>query len=192
MNYLAHAYLSFDKGEILTGNFIADTLKGSSKGYNEQIRKGIALHHKIDEFTDNNKYFQMSADRIDSKFGLYAMIIIDMFYDHFLAVNWSRYHDEPLPYFVAGVYKTMLSAYPILPIRMKRMLPYMVSANWLEYYGNPHCFRHFLRGLSFRARHAPDLKDAAGEIFIHYEALDEDFNNFMSEIIPYVKNLQKI
>ncbi|HOY32971.1 MAG TPA: acyl carrier protein phosphodiesterase [Bacteroidales bacterium] len=191
MNYLAHAYLSFDKGDILVGNFMTDTLKGKSDGYNEQIRKGILLHRKIDEFTDDNKYFQTSMARIDCKFGLYAAIIIDMFYDHFLAANWYRYHDESLSHFAANVYKTMLAAYPILPVRMKRMLPFMVIGNWLDYYRNPGCFRHFFRGLSFRARHAHNLHDAAEEIFKHYDELDRDFSNFMDEIIPFVKKIQK-
>jgi len=190
MNYLAHAYLSFDKGEILIGNFIADTLKGSPARYNEQIRSGVRLHHKIDEFTDNNEYFKTSVNRIDSKFSLYAPVIIDMFYDHFLAANWSRYHGENLSLFVAGVYKTLLLEYPILPIRMKRMLPHMVSTNWLEYYRNPNSFRLFFRGLSFRTRYAKNLNEAAGEIFNHYDELDHDFRNFMNEIIPYVKGLQ--
>jgi len=191
MNYLAHAYLSFDTGDILIGNFIADTLKGRSDGYNEQIRKGLALHHKIDEFTDNNEHFKKSTDRIDKKFGLYSGVIIDMFYDHFLAANWSKYHDVSLSQFVARVYKTMLASYPILPIRMKRMLPFMVMGNWLEYYKNPHCYRHFFKGLSLRARHAPGLKEASAEIFVHYKEFGDDFSKFMDDIIPYVKTLQK-
>jgi len=190
MNYLAHAYLSFDEGEILTGNFIADTVKGNSAKFNDRVREGIRLHHKIDEFTDNNLHFRKSVRRLDGKYGPYAPIIIDMFYDHYLAVNWSRYHQDPLPYFIAGVYGTLLAFYPILPARMKRMLPYLVSINWLEYYQNPSCFRHFFLGLSFRAQNATNLRDAASEIFSHYEEFNDDFINFMSEIIPYVKNLQ--
>ncbi len=190
MNYLAHAYLSFDKGDILVGNFIADTVKGKSHHYNEQIRKGIRLHHMIDEFTDSNAHFIRSSNRIDKKFGLYSTIIVDMFYDHFLAANWNKYHDESLSHFVAGVYKTLLLHYPILPPRMKRMLPHMVVTNWLEYYGNPNSFKLFFRGLSMRMRHSSNFKEAAGEIFRHYNELDNDFSCFMDEMIPFVRNLR--
>lgn len=189
MNYLAHAYLSFDKGEILIGNFMADTVKGNTKHYNEQIRKGIRLHHLIDDFTDNNEHFKRSAGRLGDKFGFYSPVIIDMFYDHFLAVNWKRYHEESLSGFIWNVYKTMLSVYPVLPLLMKRMLPYMVMTNWLEYYKNPYSFRLFFKGLSMRTRHPGSFNNAAPEIFKHYDEFDHDFNNFMSEIIPYVKNL---
>ena len=55
MNYLAHAYLSFNQQEILVGNMISDFVKGKTKfNYPEGIQKGIALHRAIDEFTDTH------------------------------------------------------------------------------------------------------------------------------------------
>jgi len=189
MNYLAHAYLSFGNKNILIGNFIADTVKGKSLHYPEEIRKGIRLHHRIDEFTDSNEFFKLSVSRIDPKFGMYATIIIDMFYDHFLAANWSHYHSESLERFAEKVYAAVLSEYTILPMRMKRMLPHMMSSNWLVYYGNRDSFKHFFKGLALRARYAPDLNLAANEINVHYNELNRDFINFMAEMIPYVKSL---
>jgi len=55
MNYLAHAYLSFNVPSILVGNMISDFVKGSSKlGYPVSIQKGIMLHRDIDAFTDTH------------------------------------------------------------------------------------------------------------------------------------------
>ncbi len=190
MNYLAHAYLSFDDKDVLIGNFIADTVKGNAHRYSDEIRKGIRLHHKIDAFTDSNFYFKESVKRIDHKFGLYGTIIVDMFYDHFLAANWSRFHQDSLPRFAQRVYAAVLTEYPILPMRMKRMLPHMMSSNWLVYYADANSFKNFFRGLATRTRFAPNLHEAAEEIHIHYQDLNDDFLKFMDEMIPYVKNLQ--
>ena len=189
MNYLAHAYLSFGFGDILIGNYIADTVKGKYDRFPEEIQKGIRLHHLIDEFTDSNPHFKRSVSRIDKSFGNYAAIVVDMFYDHFLAKNWSRYSDISLPKFAEKVYATLLAQYVILPPRMKRMLPHMFTSNWLVYYGDANSFNQFFRGLARRTRFAPDLGNAAGQIHLHYEELNADFISFMDEMIPYVKSL---
>ena len=55
MNFLAHAYLSFDYTDILLGNMISDYVKGKKKfEYPPEIQSGIMLHRMIDEFTDNH------------------------------------------------------------------------------------------------------------------------------------------
>jgi acyl carrier protein phosphodiesterase len=113
-----------------------------------------------------------------------------MFYDHFLAANWNRYSDMPLPKFAEKVYAVLLSKYQILPPRMKRMLPHMFTSNWLVYYGDPNSFNHFFKGLSRRMRFAPDMSKAARQIHLHYKELNEDFIAFMDEMIAYVKTLK--
>lgn len=190
MNYLAHAYLSFDFGDVMIGNYIADTVKGNYDRFSENIRKGIRLHHLIDNFTDSNVHFKRSVSRIDNGFGLYANIIVDMFYDHFLAINWSRYNDTSLPGFAQKVYASLLLNYQILPQRMKRMLPHMHASNWLVYYGDVNSFNHFFKGLAIRTRYAPNLAKAAGEIHEHYDELNHDFIALMDEMIVYVKSLK--
>jgi acyl carrier protein phosphodiesterase len=192
MNYLAHAYLSFGFDDVLIGNYIADTVKGKYDRFPEDIQKGIRLHHLIDEFTDSNPHFKRSVSRIDKSFGNYGGIVVDMFYDHFLAANWSRYSEISLPKFAEKVYATLLSKFVILPMRMKRMLPHMFTSNWLVYYADANSFSHFFIGLARRTRYAPDLAKAAQEIHEHYDELSADFLAFMDEMIPHVKNLKNI
>jgi len=59
VNYLAHAFLSNNNADLLIGNFIADHLRGNNfEGYSQEVQKGILLHRKIDEFTDNHPNFK--------------------------------------------------------------------------------------------------------------------------------------
>ena len=101
MNYLAHIYLSGEDDFVKIGNFIADGIKGRKyKLYPGKIQIGILLHRKIDWFSDNDDIFKKSKRRLDKKYGHYKGVIIDIFYDHFLAKNWKNF----FLYFVAGIY----------------------------------------------------------------------------------------
>lgn len=191
MNYLAHAYLSDTDEDCLIGNFIADTVKGRFGRFNPGVQRGIRLHHAIDEYCDANVHFRRSVSRIEGRQGLYAPVIVDIYYDHFLASGWNDYHYLPLPHFTATVYRILLSRFDELPFRMKRMLPYMISSNWLVAYGEVHNLRRFFTGLSSRASSAPLMKDAVTDLKLHYKELGEDFTLFMKDIRPYIHEILK-
>lgn len=86
LNFLAHLYLSENNTNIMIGNFIADHIKGNRFSHlNSEIQKGIRLHREIDTFTDSHVITKKSKRRLHKRYGLYAGIIIDIFYDHYLA-----------------------------------------------------------------------------------------------------------
>src|SRR5436190_1400278 len=117
MNFLAHAYLSGGDEKILVGNFIGDFVKGRQElqRFEERVRKGIELHRSIDEFTDRHPVVGETKNRLRPKYGHYSGVISDVFYDHYLAANWSLYHPSPLGEFASGVYSTVAKHDPILP-----------------------------------------------------------------------------
>ena len=97
MNFLAHIYLSGTDEKILVGNFMGDYVKGRDYlKYPEDIRKGLLLHRQIDFYTDNHPIVKNSKKRIESVYRKYSGIIIDIFYDYFLATNWPDYSITPL------------------------------------------------------------------------------------------------
>jgi acyl carrier protein phosphodiesterase len=137
MNFLAHLYLSGDSKEIMIGNFIADGIKGKHPiNYNAGIIEGIALHRKIDEFTDHHPVVALSKDRLRPRYAKYSSVIIDIFYDHYLACNWHKYSPTPLNEYASGVYKLMNDNLELMPPLVLKFLPYMVSGNWLFNYSN--------------------------------------------------------
>src|SRR4029077_7560850 len=73
MNYLAHAYLSFNQSEILVGNMISDFVKGKRKfDYPSGIQKGIDLHRAIDQFTDQHSATKEAKEFFRPDYRLYA------------------------------------------------------------------------------------------------------------------------
>jgi len=92
MNFLAHAYLSGTDPKILIGNLIGDFVKGKQMdAYSEQLKNGIQLHREIDHYTDHHNVTLKSKKRLRSQFRHYSGVIVDMFYDHFLAFHWNKY-----------------------------------------------------------------------------------------------------
>ena len=97
MNFLAHLYLSQNDTNIMIGNFIADHIRGNHyEEFSKEIQQGIFLHREIDTFTDAHEIVRKSKRRLHERYRHYAGVIIDIFYDYFLAKNWSDYSAIPL------------------------------------------------------------------------------------------------
>jgi len=97
MNFLAHIYLSGDNEQVKIGNFMADSIKGKKYlKYPGDLQKGIILHRAIDYYTDTHPVFKQSTQKLFPEYGHYSGIIVDIFYDHFLASNWKKYSEVPL------------------------------------------------------------------------------------------------
>src|SRR6266498_5737073 len=108
MNYLAHAYLSFNRPGILVGNMISDFVKGKKKyGYSEEIQQGIALHREIDRFTDTHAGTKEAKEIFRPAYRLYAGALIDVVYDHFLALDENEFTDESLKAFTIKTYSLL-------------------------------------------------------------------------------------
>jgi acyl carrier protein phosphodiesterase len=92
MNYLAHAYLSFEITDITVGNMISDFVKGKQKlDYPIAIQQGIMLHRFIDSFTDSHAVTRQAKSFFKEAYGLYAGPLVDVVYDHFLANDPLRF-----------------------------------------------------------------------------------------------------
>ena len=136
MNFLAHAYLSGGHTQILLGNVIGDFIKGRQAlaGLDAPIAAGVELHRAIDEFTDNHEVVHNSKKRLRPKYRHYAGVIVDVFYDHFLAVNWKKFHHQTLADFARDTYATLQHFSNALPADFQMMLPEQAPAAIAESY----------------------------------------------------------
>jgi acyl carrier protein phosphodiesterase len=108
VNFLAHLHVAHDTPDSLVGNAIADHIKG--KAFNElppTIQLGIRQHRAVDAFTDSHQHVQRSITRMSENWGWFSGIIIDVYYDHILAINWDRYSREPLREFTTRMNLTL-------------------------------------------------------------------------------------
>jgi len=153
MNFLAHIYLSFEDDEITLGNFMADSIRGNKfKHLPDRVQKGILLHREIDTFTDTHAIPKKSSKRLHKNYSHYSRVIVDIFYDHFLAKNWKSYSDTPLNIFVEDFYDLLEDNYTILPFGVKRMMPYMIADNWIFNYAKMEGIGTVLNGMNRRTK----------------------------------------
>jgi len=188
MNFLAHIYLSGDHDQIKIGNFMADSIKGKKYlKYPEEIQNGIVLHRAIDYYTDTHPVFKQSTKRLFSKYGHYSGIIVDIFYDHFLAANWAKYSGTPLEKYTHDFYELLEKNYEILPTKVKGFLPYMVQDNWLLSYASMDGIEKVLSGMNRRTGRKSDMHMATNELKEHYQDFQFEFEIFFDEVIIFSK-----
>ncbi len=188
MNFLAHIYLSFDDDEITLGNFMADSIRGNKyKHLPERVQEGIFLHREIDTFTDAHPIPKKSSKKLHYNYGHYSRVIVDIYYDHFLAKNWDTYSDEPLAHFVDRFYNLLADNYAILPARVKGMMPYMISDNWLLNYGNLEGIGKVLNGMNRRTKNKSRMNFAIIDLEEHYDVFEAEFNAFFVELVGFSK-----
>ena len=188
MNFLAHAYLSGDKPDILIGNFIADHITGNDYDhYRKGIIQGIYLHRKIDSFTDSHPRFLSSKRRLHPNYHKYSGVIVDMFYDHFLANYWSSWSSCGLTEFTERSYAVLIQNFNILPARTRRILPYMVEDNWLASYADLNFLQLSLQGLATRTPHRSGMEKAVTDLRAHYDLFHSEFRDFFPDLASYAK-----
>ncbi len=189
MNFLAHAYLSGDNPKILVGNFIGDFVKGSDlhERYDSSIANGIELHRMIDTFTDSHPVVLNSKIRLRETYRHYAPVIVDMYYDHFLAVKWDQYHHISLADFASNTYQVLANNNAILPEKFQHMLAYMMRGNWLVNYGKVEGIQRALTGMSRRTSFNSKMEDAVNDLRKHYQAFGDEFELFFPDLVQYAK-----
>ena len=191
MNYLAHLYLADESAESVIGNMLADFVKDDFREkYSDEVCRGILLHRKIDVFTDAHPVFIDSRNRLDEKFRLLKGIIIDVFYDHFLARNWEQFSAVPLEQFCSRVYAIFHENRTLLPQRLLKFLPRMISENWLLSYREVEGISWTLRGLSNRLSRKNRMAESVDELIRHYDVLQSDFMEFFPQVIEYVQSVK--
>ncbi|MFO7924468.1 MAG: ACP phosphodiesterase [Bacteroidales bacterium] len=193
MNFLAHIYLSGDSDEVKVGNFIGDYVKGRNyEKYPELVRKGIILHRKIDSFTDCHPIVNQSKMHLRKRFRRYSGVIVDIFYDHFLASEWGMFSKHPLPQYVINMYEILVSNYFILPDEIKTFLPFFIINNWLESYTSIEGIEGVLRRMTKRTSLPNETTFAISELRKNYHLFRDDFLKYFPLLIDYVEKRHSI
>lgn len=187
MNFLAHLYLSRTSPALMVGNFIADGVKGKAFGqYPTAIAKGILMHRAIDTFTDQHPIVTHSKALLWPAYGKYAAVLVDIFYDYFLAKNWKEYHKQTLPVFAKETYRMLEEYQPIFPERPKRFYQYMVEYDILSNYASLNGIQQALNGMSRRAAFVSNMEKATKELKLYEPEFETHFKAFFPELEKHV------
>jgi len=187
MNYLAHALLSFNDPDILTGNMISDFVKGKAKfEYPVSIQKGIQLHRMIDSFTDDHKVTARAKEFFRPQYRLYSGAFIDIVYDHFLALDKKQFEEyNGLEDFTLLTYDLLEKNKIYFPLPFKNMFPYMKAQNWFYHYRLKEGMHKSFGGLVHRAAYLHESEIAFQIFNEQYKVLENCYLDFFPDLKAY-------
>lgn len=191
MNFLGHLYLSGSDPEVIVGNFMGDAVKGRDLSrFSPGIERGLRLHRAIDSFTDVHPMLSEGRQRVHAHAGRYASVVMDLFYDHLLASNWSMFSEEPLARFAQRMYRLLSEHEARMPERTRRMLPYMVSGDWLTSYSTLEGIARALEGLSRGVPAGAPMRGAEGVLLAYLDRYTSEFNAFLPAVEAHTRPLR--
>lgn len=196
MNFLAHALLSFSDENLLIGNFIADDVKGKKYlDFPEPIQHGILLHRFIDSFTDTHVLVRQSKNHFRSQFDKFSGPLVDIFFDHLLAIFWEKYTPMSLRDFTYNSYKVLRRNFDLLPADSQYFLGYAIKYDILFAYKEKTAIEKVLVGMTHRYRAPYALVEAYPTFEAHRLEMEHDFQAFMPEIMlqcqTFLDNLRR-
>ena len=167
-------------------NFLADHIRANKfDHFPIRVQKGILLHREIDTFTDSHPIVRQSSKRLHKNYSHYSRVIVDIYYDHFLAKNWSSYSQVPLDRYVDRFYDLLEENFQMLPAATQQMMPYMISDNWLLNYANLPGISRVLNGMNRRTKNRSKMNFAIVDLQEHYMEFELEFTAFFKELIIF-------
>ncbi len=188
MNYLAHLFLADDTPESLVGAMLGDFVKGAAKNnYPPIIQRNIELHRSIDSYTDAHLIVRSAKAFVAPERRRFAGVLLDIFYDHYLAKHWLSFSPVELPSFTANVYAALREHQTQLPEKLQRMLPFMLAEDWLGSYRQVAWIELTLQRMAQRLTKGHLLASGIEDLHTHYDQFEADFLTFFPELISFVK-----
>lgn len=187
MNFLAHALLAGAMPGDRCGGVAGDFVKGLLPGpLPEALAAGVALHRRIDSFADTHPAFLASRARVSAERRRLSGVMVDLFYDHFLAVHWSCFCKEPLEQYVERLYTELNEVKNVLPERFGEVLPLMEKHNWLLSYRSIDAVAAALDRMAlYRLRRPNNLAGAGDELLQNYAGFETDFLAFFPDALLF-------
>ena len=186
MNFLAHLYLSQSNTNIMIGNFIADHIRGNNfSHFSKEIQQGILLHREIDTFTDAHEVVRKSKRRLHERYRHYDGVIIDIFFDHYLAKNWSTYSAIPFKNYTDAINTFFTEKTPKLPEKSQQFIHYMIEYNILFNYKYTDGIEKVLNGMNRRTKGKSQMNMAIEDLRDLDAEFDTDFKLFFGDLIAF-------
>ena len=192
MNWLTHILLSEPSVENRLGNLLGDLVKGKEiEKLSYNLRIGIDRHHAIDRFTDNHPITKISKERIDGEYKRFAGVLVDIFYDHFLATQWINYSSILLSEFTSEIYESFQSYKGEIPLSANETIQQMIAEDWLSSYQHLYGIQNALNRIDNRIQKHTGRKTNLGQSILileeKYSSFEKDFKGFFPDLQHYIE-----
>jgi acyl carrier protein phosphodiesterase len=185
MNYLAHAYLTGTRGDlVLMGNLMGDFVKGNKYlQYEFEVQQGILLHRNIDTFVDAHPLLSEAKQLLRPHYGLYSGALLDVLWDHFLANDRAVFSSEQtLLDYTQHIYAVMDKNKALMSEKMSHICGYMVQYDWLANYRKIEGLHSSWRGMSKRIEHLPSADEVVAITKNNYEYYGSVYHTIIADM----------
>ena len=187
MNYLAHVYLSRENIDLAIGNFIADNIKGNNyKKFNINWQKGILLHRFIDSYTDSHYIFREHSKLFFDSHRHYSRVLIDIFYDHFLAKNWKKYSHISLENFEFDFCKSLAKNLNKFPNEMSNKIRFFICQKWFTKYSSIKGLIYILEKMDNKTQYESKFVTSIEKFISFAPEMESQFFIFFEDMINNV------
>ena len=191
MNYLAHLALSYTSAGLVVGNFIGDHVRNKDLAqFTKEVQLGVDMHRSIDSFTDTHAASIAIREKLFEDYRHISRILVDMYYDHFLAVYFERFHHQPLGTFSDKITALLQKHKDIMPSSAQGYLRGMQTQNWLLEYSSVAGIDVILNKMANRSGLQP-LQTGANTLERHYDFFKTHFLKFYPELMGHCDSFKK-
>ena len=183
MNFLAHLLLSGEKNTVIMGNYVGDFVKGrltdeKTVSWNQEYVIGLKLHRYIDMVTDSHPVVRVAKNKAAEVHGRIAGIIVDIYFDYFLAKHFDQFCTESLLTYSNRMYSVIDNNEYLVPEAMIPMSRSMIRQDWLNSYATFEGIDLTFNRMSRRADYLRSIKDAGIELRENEEFYFQKFSIF--------------
>lgn len=187
MNFLAHILLSGTKEGVIMGNYVGDFIKGrltdeKTETWDPDFVTGLKLHRFIDFFTDKHDIVREATHRAALSQGKLAGIVMDIYFDYFLAKHFDQFSHEPLFTYTRNIYALVKNNEQHIPADMTRMAQAMIREDWLTSYATYEGVDLTFHRMSRRATYLAPLRNAMLELRVNEDFYRDKFFSFFPEL----------
>jgi len=186
MNFLAHLCLTSGSPDLMLGGLLGDFVRGrrALRAFPEPVRQGIILHRYIDRRTDHSAVVKKLRPRFPREFRRYSGIVIDLAFDHELALNWWRYMPQSLERFDVETRDLIRENAALVPEGLTEFMRYADQHGLFTTYRDEDVILYALAGLGTRLSRPNPLHRVA-EI---WPDLRQDFRSSFREFFPVIQS----
>ena len=190
MNHLAHTLLAGDDEDLRLGGMLGDFVRGrpDPARWPPRVIDGIRLHRAIDVYTDAHSEVLAAKARLPSPYRRYAGILLDMWFDHCLARDFSRWSTRPLPEYSAALRALLWRQDALLTPALRRFRGYMEANDLPAGYADRAMLGRALAGIGQRLSRANPL-DTVLPVLVEREVeLQQRFEAFFPELEAFARD----
>jgi acyl carrier protein phosphodiesterase len=190
MNHLAHTLLAGDDEYLRLGGMLGDFVHGTldASPLPARVIDGIRLHRAIDVYTDSHAEVRAARERFEPPYRRYAGILLDIWFDHCLALDFARWSATPLELFSDDLRALLHRQDALLPAGLQRFRSYMDVHDLPATYADPVMIGRVLHGLAQRLRHDNPIGTALPPLLERRHVLQQHYTAFFPQLVAFARD----